>query len=102
MTNNIYIFFKIIILIYHAQWSPLTGNVSPPPVGFERLHLPLCLVGETAFRLQNDDIPGNTIGLHRPNAVSMLGHRLRRWPSIETALGHRLVFAEIWINIFRN
>ena len=29
-------------------------------------------------------IPANT--RHSPNAVSMLAHRLRRWPNIETAL----------------
>ena len=31
---------------------------------------------------------------HSPNAVSMLAHRLRRWPNIKTALGECLVFAE--------
>ena len=30
---------------------------------------------------------------HSPNAVSMLGHHLQRWPSIETALGECIVFA---------
>ena len=30
---------------------------------------------------------------HSPIAVSMLAHRLRRWPNIETALGVRPVFA---------
>ena len=29
---------------------------------------------------------------HSPNAVSMLAHRLRRWPKIETALDECLVF----------
>ena len=29
---------------------------------------------------------------HSPNAASMLGHRLRRWPNIETALGEFPVF----------
>ena len=28
-----------------------------------------------------------------PNAGSMLGHRLRRWPNIEPALGEPVVFA---------
>ena len=32
---------------------------------------------------------------HSPNAVSMLAHRLRRWPNIETTLGECLVFAGI-------
>ena len=36
-------------------------------------------------------IPANT--RHSPNAVSMLAHRLRRWPNIETALGEFIVFA---------
>ena len=36
-------------------------------------------------------IPTNTE--HSPNAVSMLAHRLRRWPNIETALGECPVFA---------
>ena len=31
---------------------------------------------------------------HSPNAVSMLAHRLRRWPNIETALGDRKVFCQ--------
>ena len=31
--------------------------------------------------------------MHSPNAVSMLAHRIRRWPNIETALGECLVFA---------
>ena len=35
--------------------------------------------------------PANTG--HSPNAVSMLAHRLRRWPNIETALGECPVFA---------
>ena len=30
---------------------------------------------------------------HSPNAVSMLAHRLRRWPNIETALCECPVFA---------
>ena len=30
---------------------------------------------------------------HSSNAVLMLGHRLRRWPNIETALGECPVFA---------
>ena len=35
-------------------------------------------------------IPANTRRLY--NAVLMLGHRLRRWPSINTALYEHLVF----------
>ena len=35
--------------------------------------------------------PANTT--HSPNAVSLLVHRLRRWPNIETALGECLAFA---------
>ena len=31
------------------------------------------------------------------NAVSMLAHRLRRWPNIKTALGESLVFAGVMI-----
>ena len=31
----------------------------------------------------------------RPDAGSMLGHRLRRWFGIETTLNQRLVFAEL-------
>ena len=38
-----------------------------------------------------DDFPANTG--QPPNAVSMLAHRLRRWPNIETALGQCPVFA---------
>ena len=38
------------------------------------------------------DNPANTRLL--PNAVLMLGHRLRRWPNINTALGNCLVFAD--------
>ena len=33
---------------------------------------------------------------HLPNAVSMLAHRLRRWPNIETALGECPVFAGMY------
>ena len=45
-------------------------------------------------------IPANTG--HSHNAVSMLAHRLRRWPNIETALGKCPVFSgmakrfELW------
>ena len=38
-------------------------------------------------------IPANT--RHSPTAVSMLAHRLRRWPNIETALCECPVFAGI-------
>ena len=38
-------------------------------------------------------IPGNMI--HWPNVGSMLGHRLRRWPSIGPTLGQCIVFAGI-------
>ena len=37
--------------------------------------------------------PANTE--HSPKAVSMLAHRLRRWPNIETAVGECPVFAEV-------
>ena len=39
----------------------------------------------------NEANPANT--RHSHNAVSMLAHRLRRWPNIETALGECPVFA---------
>ena len=32
-----------------------------------------------------------------PNAVSILTHRLRRWPDIETALGDRTTFSDCFI-----
>ena len=38
-------------------------------------------------------VPIAFITRHSSNAVSMLGHRLRRWPNIETALGVCIVFA---------
>ena len=38
-------------------------------------------------------VPTNTG--HPPKAVSMLAHRLRRWPNIETALGDCPVFAGV-------
>ena len=48
---------------------------------------------------------GPTVDKHRANfpadtkrsanVVSMLGHRLRRWPNIETTLDERHVFAEV-------
>ena len=31
---------------------------------------------------------------YQPSVGSMLAHRLRRWPNIETTLGERFVFAE--------
>ena len=34
---------------------------------------------------------------HSPNVVSMLAHRLRRWPNIETASGECLEFAAITV-----
>ena len=37
-------------------------------------------------------VPANT--RRWPNAGSMMGHRLRRWPSTNPALDQRLVFAE--------
>ena len=42
-------------------------------------------------------IPANT--RHWPNVVLMLAHRLRRRPNIKTALGKRLVFAGILIDL---
>ena len=42
-------------------------------------------------KIQQRYIPANTG--HSPNAVTKLGHRLRRWPNIETALGESPVFA---------
>ena len=47
--------------------------------------------------------PANTG--HSPKAVSMLAHRLRRWPNIETALGEWPVFAgllDMVIPIYRS
>ena len=41
--------------------------------------------------LRGQKHPSKTVS--SPNAVSMLAHRLRRWPSIETALDERPVFA---------
>ena len=35
-------------------------------------------------------------GGYSPNAVSLLDHRLWRWPSIETALGEWPVFAGMY------
>ena len=40
---------------------------------------------------RNRRSPANTG--NSPNAVSILAHRLRRWPNIETALGECSVFA---------
>ena len=31
----------------------------------------------------------------------MLGHHLRRWPSIKTTLGERIMFARIWQVYFK-
>ena len=45
------------------------------------------------YRHRRQNIPANTG--YSPNAVSMLGHRLRRWPNIEIALGECPVFAGI-------
>ena len=47
---------------------------------------------------------------HEPNVGSMLVHRLRRWPRIDPALGHCLVFAgsyntrmpKIYCNFYEN
>ena len=36
---------------------------------------------------------------HSPNAVSMLAHRFRSWPNIETALGECPVFAGTWCEL---
>ena len=44
---------------------------------------------------QGSHIPANTG--HSPNVVSMLAHRLRRWPNIETALGECPVFPGIYL-----
>ena len=44
-----------------------------------------------------DAIPGETI--HLPNVGSMLGQRRRRWPSIDTTLGERIVIAAITLAI---
>ena len=43
-------------------------------------------------------VPANTG--HSPKAASMLTHRLRRWPDIETALGECPVFAGIALEQF--
>ena len=51
------------------------------------------------FSGQHDSrFPANTG--HSPRAVSMLAHRLRRWPNIETALGECPVFAGLLGNFF--
>ena len=49
------------------------------------------LLGEEGHEFNMDLNPANT--RHSPNVVSMLAHRLRRWPNIGTALGECLVFA---------
>ena len=41
--------------------------------------------------------PANTG--HSPKAVSMLAHRLWRWPNIETALGECPVFAGVFAEV---
>ena len=53
------------------------------------------------FTISIESIPANTSTW--PNAVSMLAHRLRRWPNIETTLGQVLVFAgmlQVYYNPF--
>ena len=45
--------------------------------------------------VHNATCPANTIRLS--SAVSVLGHRLRRWPNTDTALDKRIVFAG-WAN----
>ena len=43
-------------------------------------------------------IPANTG--HSPNVISMLGHRLRRWPDIGITLGEHPVFAGMILSVF--
>ena len=50
-------------------------------------------MNEIVSETNRDNYPTNT--WHSLNAVSMLAHRLRRWPNIETALGECPVFAGI-------
>ena len=52
-----------------------------------------CVVDQLAADTGPLSYPANTGYSH--NAISMLAHRLRRWPSIETALGETPVFAGI-------
>ena len=43
------------------------------------------------FSSHGQEVPANTA--HSPTAFSMLGHRLRRWPNIENAVGECPVFS---------
>ena len=59
------------------------------PVTNERLAMVSSRQGDS---LEGDKCTPENTG-HSPNALSMLGQRLRRWPNIETALGECPVFA---------
>ena len=80
---------------WHHCWASASWDLIRDDVVYsEILHLvkakinyhkvPITPVAVSAF-------PASTI--RRPNAVSMLAHRLRRWPNIEPTLGQRIVFA---------
>ena len=48
---------------------------------------------------RSPSIPAST--RRRDNVVSMLGHRLRRWPNIKTTLSQRLVIAVIFWDCYK-
>ena len=55
--------------------------------------------GATKHLVSQCDFRANTE--NSTNAVSMLADRIRRWPSIETALGESPVFAELGHEFFK-
>ena len=69
-------------------------------------HKPIVLspsdISDNSLQCRPIIVPANTG--HSSNAVSILVHRLRRWPNIETALDECPVFAEVvhrcWVNTF--
>ena len=71
------------IMIKSHPQGPYTESLCPEKMGLLRF----------VIRWSTDTIPANTT--RWPNAGLMLAHRLRRWASINPALGQCLVFAGI-------
>ena len=67
---------------------------------------PPLMLSRPCIKILSRPAPLDTQRLHRlpadatdsANAVSMLGHRLRRWPSFKTTMGEFIIFAEVYIS----
>ena len=84
--SNVVLMFQITICIF--QITIVIFGVLWPTKKKSGINFLCTCTSELTERL-----PNKHEAYTQPNAVSMLVHRLRRWPNIETVLGECLVFA---------